>query len=112
MISSSKRGRSWPVKGWDQRYVQLLASSQFVLCPDGDFVWTYRFFEAIAAGAIPIVENESPHYEGFHFALMSEPLDKARWPKSLVEENHEQLRRVMTVPAAELRAQVEASLRS
>ena len=39
------------------QYWDMMQRAKYVLCPDGDFVWTYRFFEAVACGAIPIIER-------------------------------------------------------
>ena len=50
-----------------------MAKSKFVLCPNGDFIWTYRFFEAIACGAIPIIEDDLPLYDGFQYYKMDQP---------------------------------------
>lgn len=34
-------------KSWDTEYYDILSQSKFVICPSGDFIWSYRFFEAI-----------------------------------------------------------------
>lgn len=54
---------------FDKNYFSILASSQFTLCPVGDFDWTYRFFEAILCCSIPIVEKIDPTMKGFKFYL-------------------------------------------
>lgn len=66
-IIYSDRGRSMSTKQRDEWYFSEMAKARFVLCPDGDFVWTYRFFEAAIFRAIPIVENITDVYEGYHF---------------------------------------------
>lgn len=71
-VLQSNRGRVFPVKAWDDEYYSFLLQSAFVLCPSGDYVWTYRFFEAIMCGAIPIVEEVCDAYEGFLFYKMSD----------------------------------------
>src|SRR6185369_5126611 len=71
LIASSNRGRQFPTKAWDQGYFDLLCDSQFVLCPDGDFQWTYRFFEAVICGAIPVVQSESAIYHGYAYRVMN-----------------------------------------
>ena len=53
VLCPSARGRAWPQKAWDEEYYDLLADSHFVICPSGNFVWSYSFFEAILCGAIP-----------------------------------------------------------
>lgn len=66
-IKASTNGRTLPIKAWDDEYYKGLMKSEFVLCPDGDFVWTYRFFEAIICGAIPVIENKCDLYDGFFY---------------------------------------------
>jgi len=45
-------------------YEDLLGSSIFTLCPAGDFWETYRTWEAIEAGSIPIVHDVRGCYAG------------------------------------------------
>ena len=66
-IKASTNGRTLPIKAWDDEYYRGLMKSEFVLCPDGDYVWTYRFFEAIICGAIPVIENKCDLYDGFFY---------------------------------------------
>lgn len=66
-IIYTDRGRDDSIKGHDQEYWDLMSRAKCVLCPDGDFVWTYRFFEAVACGAVPIIESYSSLYSGFHW---------------------------------------------
>ncbi|AVR43849.1 hypothetical protein C7S20_00375 [Christiangramia fulva] len=87
-ISRSNRGRIFPVKSWDKEYYNLLLKSKFILCPSGVYIWTYRFFESILCGAIPIVEEPSPAYEGFKFYTMEENLSNLEWKKEIVEYNY------------------------
>lgn len=110
VIWSSERGRSFPIKAWDEDYFRLLSQAEFVLCPSGDFVWTYRFFEAILCGAIPIVQAACPLYEGFHFLRADTP--RAAWVRSpaTVAHNFQLACDRLTVPPAELAAEVERLL--
>jgi len=87
LIASSNRGRQFPTKAWDQGYFDLLCDSQFVLCPDGDFQWTYRFFEAVICGAIPVVQSESAIYHGYAYRVMNKA-NLARMNYSLEEAEH------------------------
>ena len=41
----------------DLSYLKVLASSRFTLAPMGDQPWSHRYFEALMAGSIPIVES-------------------------------------------------------
>lgn len=111
-IVTSDQGRRFPVKSWNPDYYDLLLRSKFVLCPSGDFksrgiAWTYRFFETVMAGAMPIIEEPCDIYAGFEYHLMSEPLGALRWQKDRALHNFERAREVLTVPKEELRAEVQ-----
>ena len=74
LVINSENGRDEVKKKNDWEYFEQMGESQFVACPDGDFTWTYRFFEAIFCQAIPIIENESPLYKGYKFYKVGEEL--------------------------------------
>mmetsp|Transcript_150524 Transcript_150524/g.481838 ORF Transcript_150524/g.481838 Transcript_150524/m.481838 type:complete len:323 (+) Transcript_150524:77-1045(+) len=42
---------------YDASYFGEMAASNFTLCPGGDRPWSMRFYEAIAAGSIPIINS-------------------------------------------------------
>jgi hypothetical protein len=42
----------------EQEYISLLLNSKFVPCPAGQNVETYRFYEALDCGCIPLFLNE------------------------------------------------------
>lgn len=109
-LSWTQKGRHWPEKAWDPGYVADLCRSQFVLCPSGDFQWTYRFFEAAAGGAIPLVEASHPLYEGFHHYRIDEKAADLDWTPSKAEENHELARALMTVHLDELTGEISRLL--
>lgn len=88
IIWSSNRGRKFPIKAWDDEYFEVLGKSQFVLCPSGVCVWSYRFFEAILCGAIPIVEKNCEAYEGFKFKYMGDSAETFLWTKEDAEFNY------------------------
>ena len=67
LVINSDRGRNADTKIKDDEYFKLMGRSKFVLCPNGDFVWTYRFFEAILVSAIPIIQENCELYEGYKF---------------------------------------------
>lgn len=50
----TNRGRDIKFKYIDAEYYKEMANFKYVFCPKGDFVWTYRFFETIQVGSIPI----------------------------------------------------------
>lgn len=99
---SSARGREYPVKAWDDDYFQAMARAQFVLCPNGDFVWTYRFFEAAMCGAIPVVESSCPPYEGFQFFTMQQSISALQWTEEMAEHNFRLCRERLTIPRQQL----------
>jgi hypothetical protein len=109
VIDASLRGRQFPEKCWDKTYYQLLANSKFVLCPSGDFVWTYRFFEAILCGAIPIVEESCPAYEGFQFIKLSDSPNSVTWSLEIAEFNYRLCVQRITVPLHDLNCQLNAT---
>lgn len=41
-------------------YFETMCQSRFVLCPAGDSLWSFRFYETLMCGSLPIVE--SPHH--------------------------------------------------
>jgi hypothetical protein len=88
IIWSSNKGRKFPVKAWDEDYFMLLGDSKFVLCPSGVCVWSYRFFESILCGAIPIVEYHCAAYEGFRFKYMTDDAKSFIWSKEDAEHNY------------------------
>lgn len=106
---ATRAGRSWPGKAWDEEYYAVLGRSALVACPDGDYVWTYRFFEAALCGAIPVIEHDCEHYEGFRFHRIGDPADQLVWREDWAAHNHAAARRLLTVPHDELRDAVEAA---
>lgn len=66
-IINSNRGRNIKTKAKDKKYFKLMSKAKFTLCPNGDFIWTYRFFEAIIFKSIPIIEEECEIYKGYRF---------------------------------------------
>ena len=106
VCQDSKRGRRFPEKSWDDGYYQLLAQSQFVLCPNGDYIWTYRFFEAILCGAIPVVEETCHAYVGFRYRMMSDPAGDLMWNDADAQHNYERCRDMLTLAASSLDAEI------
>ena len=101
-IASSQRGRSSRTKAWDGHYYNQLLNAQFVLCPKGDFVWTYRFFEAILCGALPIVEQACDAFKGFCFATTADDPKSLEWCPEVAESNARLAAHLLTAPHSEL----------
>lgn len=114
-IIFSNEGRVFPRKAWNTDYYSWLLESEFVLCPEGDFghngvEWTYRFFESIMCGAIPVVRSPCEAYDGFRYRRMSEPLSELTWSRQDAEHNFALAMERMTVSASELRSEVSRLL--
>jgi hypothetical protein len=107
---SSNRGRSFPTKSWDHKYFNLLAKTQFSLCPRGDHVWTYRFFEAALCGSIPVIEAYDPIYSGFRFRTLEESSQQLIWSQADAEHNYALCQERLTIPRLELEAEIEKLL--
>jgi hypothetical protein len=108
---SSTRGRHFPGKSWDDEYFRLLCDSRFVLCPNGDFVWSYRFFEAAMCGAIPIVQESCPAYDGFRFRTMDEAAGGMEWSPGDAEHNYRLALERLVVPLEQLSEEIEKEAR-
>jgi hypothetical protein len=93
-IVDSLRGRKEHTRIYDTTYFNQMAKTKFVLCPDGDFTWTYRFFEAILCGAIPIIQNYCELYEGY-FHLRVHPSNRYHYGRSYIKKNIKKLEREM-----------------
>jgi hypothetical protein len=101
-VWSSERGRRFPTKAWDEDYFRMLAGSQLVLCPSGDYHWSYRFFEACLCGALPIVEQVSPLYEGLRYRLLADGRDHRPWAQEDADHNFRLCAERIVLPEAEL----------
>ena len=102
LLCSSNRGRTFPIKGWDEKYFKILADSEFVLCPSGDFIWTYRFFESILCGAIPIVEKSCHAYEGFRYYSFEDEAKSLAWSQEDADYNFKLCVERITIPGIAL----------
>lgn len=58
-VINSLRGRQSNNKYWDEKYYELLSKYKFSFCPPGDFKWTYRYYESLLLGVIPVVNNNN-----------------------------------------------------
>lgn len=52
------RDKSSPKTSLEQDYAQLLQNSKFILCPRGSSPSTFRIFEAMRAGRVPIIISD------------------------------------------------------
>ena len=58
------KNKSWVTwtRVGQQEFFKYIKKSKYVLCPRGNALDTFRFYDAIYAGAIPIVEREAYHH--------------------------------------------------
>jgi hypothetical protein len=101
-FTPSTIGRYFPKKAWDDKYFRELTKSKFVLCPNGDYIWTYRFFESMICGAIPIIEQYTNIYYGFHFFRLLDSIDIYNYDQEVVNENFEHVKQLLSIPKQEL----------
>jgi hypothetical protein len=110
-VRFSEIGQKWPKKAWDPDYAATLGQTRFALCPNGFVVWTYRFFEAAAAGAIPVVQECSPHYEGFIYYTFADDPRTFEWTEAAATHNAVLVRDRMTASRADLSSAIQDELR-
>lgn len=91
-IVSSVSGRIEGIKEKDLSYFRMMARSRFALCPNGDFIWTYRFFEAILCRCIPIIEEKCKLYNGYHFYKLG---DKYEYREDWINNNLSKIKKEM-----------------
>lgn len=102
MLSLSDTGRRFPRKSWNVDYYALLLSSRFAFCPNGDVgpdgpSWTYRFFDPIMCGCIPIVDKPHALFAGYHYLLASEQIDHSDWQNDHALSNFAKLSAELTL---------------
>lgn len=66
-ISFTDRGRQNQFKYLDEEYYTEISKYKYIFCPKGDFKWTYRFFEAIQVGSLPISKYDIEIYSYFYY---------------------------------------------
>lgn len=96
-ITNSDKGRVFPYKAWDEDYYKEMGAAKFVLCPNGDFIWTYRFFEAILCGAIPVVEEECELYKDFIYHTSIH--DNLEWDRGIALHNFDKAKDLLGAPS-------------
>ena len=72
----TNRGRKSEFKFLDKDYYSEMRNFKFIFCPKGDFIWTYRFFESIQVGSIPIILFRANVYVGFKYLSLYNPFSK------------------------------------
>lgn len=70
-INFTTRGRISEFKYLDNDYYAQMSKYRFIFCPKGDYIWTYRFFEAILVGGLPICIKVAESYQGFKFIYLN-----------------------------------------
>ena len=92
-VMESGRGRNIRLKyTFDLDYYERLAETKFSLSPVGDCDWSYRFFESIMCGAIPILGDDDRDKFSCNFRYLRAS-DAHVYDSSIVEYNIRQLYR-------------------
>lgn len=88
LIEFTQQGRLINKDHFDTKYYAEMCASKFVLCPQGKFLWTYRFYEAVMCKSIPVISRGSfePSMEGFKFYYSDE--DSHEYNKEWVDHNY------------------------
>jgi len=107
----SKAGRSFPGKVWDDAYYDYLLNCTMTLCPDGEEVWTYRFFEAMLCGSIPVVQSDCAVYQGFRYGFLDDDPARIDCSADTVAHNIRLCRERLTIPLPELNDAIAYHLR-
>lgn len=107
LFVQSNLGRAFPLKAWDQDYYETLGKSMFILCPSGDYIWTYRFFESVLCGAIPIVESSCEAYEGFHYYTFDDKFQNLKYSERDASHNFELSRQKLSLKLQDLNAELD-----
>lgn len=109
LITATTRGRYFPGKSWDDEYYRYMTNATYVLCPSGDAgcPWTYRFFEAMLCGAIPVVETPTPVYEHFYYLTGQDPLPNEQILHEQAEANFAKCRKLLTLPHEQLARELD-----
>ena len=101
VVLDSRVGRKWPEKAWDDNYYLFMLNLKFAICPPGDFSWSYRFFEAAMCGAIPVVTEPHPSYDGFQY-LTLEAINGAVYSDEIAYANFARVHELVTLSSAEI----------
>ena len=97
IVEASDRGRNPALKyNYDNNYYATLCKTKFGLCPVGECPWSYRFFESIMCGAIPVLGDDDVdiYADGFKYYRHS---DEKVYHQSWAVENFEIMLREHTL---------------
>ena len=83
----SQRGRQLEHKFLDEAYYEEMSHFKYVFCPQGDFIWTYRFFEAIQVGSMPCLTKTCSLYKDFTYINVKSELEKTKDYQSKIPVN-------------------------
>lgn len=102
-FNDSKNGRTFPLKSFDEEYFIRMSKYKFIFCPNGDFVWSYRFIETVMCGGIPIVETKCDLFDGFRYYTLNESNEKLIYDINIVNHNIQHLINNFTLTNLEVR---------
>lgn len=104
VVEHSTKGRTFPIKSWDSDYYDLLSRAKFVICLNGDFIWTYRFFESILCGAIPIIEDKCDIYNEFNFFKLTS--SEFNFDQNITHTNLQKAKKLLTLSPEVIKEQI------
>lgn len=89
-IKFTDSGRRYSKGFFDKDYYQVMCNSEFTLCPKGDYLWTYRFYEAIMSSSIPIIEKGGiePSMSDFIYYIHSEESSSPVYDRNICLQNY------------------------
>lgn len=89
LIIFTKRGRISAFKYIDEDYFTEMSKYKYVYCSPGDYIWTYRFYETLQVGSIPIALASSIYYQPFSYIKELSELATSRDDQSIAVQNQQ-----------------------
>lgn len=86
-INFTNAGRVSIGRVFDKKYYEEIKQSSFTICPNGGYVYTYRFFEACFCRSIPIIQDFCKSYEGYKFYDQTTKKDDLIYRSDWAEHN-------------------------
>lgn len=86
-IIFTKRGRTAAFKYIDEDYFTEMSKYKYVYCSPGDYIWTYRFYETMQVGSIPIALASSKYYHPFSYIKDLKDLSSLKDDQAIADQN-------------------------
>lgn len=91
----SDAGRNLSNKLFDKDYFDALSRSHFVICPEGDFPWSYRLIESVLCDALPVLDHSDKIVAQFKLKTIATKDDLHINDKKIVVFNKAQIIKVV-----------------